>query len=154
MRRAGVPPEVPGMSCREAGRSVFSESGACSAAVPAVLRSLPSLGLACGHKSVQRGLRTVSHQSPSPSTLCLPGGLPQASIPPTSTPGCPHMNPRAEGLCPALPAPVLVGSVSLGTRFSTPFCKVAPLQTPVPTSSLNNVLSNVPSFTKVSFTFY
>ena len=78
----------------------------------------------------------------------------QASIPPASTPGCPHMNPRAEGLCPALPAPVLVGSASLGTRFSTPFCKVAPLQTPVPTSSLNNVLSNVPSFTKVSFTFY
>ena len=47
------PPEVPGMSWREAGRSVFSESGACSAAVPAALRSLLSLGLACGRKSVQ-----------------------------------------------------------------------------------------------------
>ena len=107
------PPEVPGMSWREAGKSVSSESGVCSAAVSAMLRSLPSLGLACGCKSVQQGLRTVSHQSPSPMP-CLPGGLPQASIPP---PPPLAVHTRAQGAegprPPACPSP-RGQSVSLG----------------------------------------
>lgn len=117
------PPEVPGMSWREAGKSVSSESGVCSAAVSAMLRSLPSLGLACGCKSVQQGLRTVSHQSPSPMP-CLPGGLPQASIPPPPPLAVHTRAQGAEGPRPPPPAPVLVGrAFPSGTRLSTPFCK-------------------------------
>lgn len=174
------PPEVPGMSWREVGKSVSSESGVCSAAVSAMLRSLPSLGLACGCKSVQQGLRTVSHQSPSPMP-CLPGGLPQASIPPPPPLAVHTRAQGAEG-----PRPPRLPQSSWAERFPRepayllPSAKLVPLQMPVPTSplekemrstpvllpgnptdrgagpasTLNSVLSTVPSLTRVSFTFY